>query len=128
VTVVGDFEDTTLQLLRGAREVEIETAAGEDAPRHRTVIWVVVDERDRPFIRSVRGPIARWYREARSEPAVALLVGGRRIPVRAVPASDPERVDSASRALRTKYASSRASLAAMLRDETLPTTLELRPG
>jgi hypothetical protein len=125
--VADSFEDTTRQLLRDAREVEIETAAGQGAPRHRTIIWVVVDDGDRVFIRSVRGPVGRWYREVRAEPAVSLLVAGRRIPVQAEQASDPGRVEAASRALRSKYAGSRASLAAMLRDETLPTTLELLP-
>lgn len=118
------FSPADLELLRGAREVWVVTGR----ERHRTIIWVVVDEQDRVLVRSVRGPRGRWYREAVADPNVALEVGSRVIPVRAELAGDPDRVEAASQALRTKYGRSRGSLAAMLVDETLPTTLELTPA
>lgn len=117
------FSPADLELLRGTREVLIVTGARQ----HRTIIWVVVDDQDRVLVRSVRWAHSRWYREALAEPGVALEVDGRRIPVRVEPAGDADRIEAASQALRTKYAGSRGSLAAMLREETLPTTLELLP-
>ena len=122
----AQFDRPTLEQLRSAIEVEIETRAGAGAIPHRTIIWVVVDEEDRVFVRSVRGPIGRWYREAVAQPACLLSVGEGRIPVLAVAAADPEQVGSCSRALRAKYANS-ASTPSMLREATLPTTLRLLP-
>ena len=117
------FSPADLELLRTAREVRVVTGK----QRHRTIIWVVVDDQGRVLVRSVRGARGRWYREAVAEPSVALEVGARLIPVRVELAGDADRIEAASQALRTKYARSRGSLAAMLVDEILPTTLELLP-
>jgi hypothetical protein len=117
-----------LALLRDTQEVEIETRPAPDVPPHLTVIWVVVDEQDRALIRTYRGPRSRWYREATADGTARIHAGGYTIDVRVEHAADPERVEACSEALRRKYASSRASLAAMLVPEVLPTTLELLPG
>jgi hypothetical protein len=113
--------------LRKASTVTIETSAGPDAPVHRTVIWIVADERGRAFVRSVRGRRGRWYREIVANPSGAVFVGGRRIAVRAAPA-DQAGIEACSRLLSEKHATSKASLASMLRDEVLDTTLELGPA
>ena len=63
----------------------IETSRDADSPEHRTIIWVVVVGGE-AFVRSVRGPKGRWYREISSNPEGALHVGDERIPVRATPA------------------------------------------
>lgn len=119
------FSADDLALLDRSEEVRIETrAAGRGA--HSTIIWVVVDAGD-VFIRSVRGARGRWYREAVANPAVALLVDGRRVTTTAIPASDPESVERASAALRRKYATDPA-LASMVREHTLETTLRLEPA
>ena len=119
--------DPELRLtLRTARTIRIETSAGADRPVHEAVIWVVVDEVGRVLVRSWRGERGRWYRELRANPTGVLRLGSRIVPIRAEHAADPERVESCSRGLRDKYASSRGSLAQMLVDEVLPTTLELR--
>ncbi len=112
--------------LRKARTITIETSAGADAPVHRTIIWIVADETGRAFVRSVRGPRGRWYRELVAHPSGAVIVGGHRLPVRAV-AADEAGIKACSRLLRQKYATSRASLASMLQDDILDTTLELEP-
>ncbi|MEO7334873.1 MAG: DUF2255 family protein [Gemmatimonadales bacterium] len=116
-----------LALLRDAEEVRIETTAGEGRPVHRTIIWVMVDALDRVLIRSFLGPSARWYREVMAQPDCRLEVGNRMLNVRTVPATDAERVTACSDELRRKYAGHGSSLTGMLRDETLPTTLELLP-
>jgi hypothetical protein len=118
------FDQETLDQLREADEVRVETSTGDAV--HRTIIWVVVDGDD-VFIRSVRGPRGRWYRELKASGTGALILGRKRIPIRAVPADDPESIERASRALREKYRPG-GSLQSMLRPETLPTTLRIEPA
>lgn len=119
--------DAELDLLRGAHEVRIETARGEGAPVHRTIIWVVVDDRDRVLIRTYRGPGSRWYREALSSGRCRLLVDGHALEFRLEEADDPERIAACSAALAAKYQGD-PSTPAMLRDEVLGTTLQLHPA
>jgi hypothetical protein len=124
----GSFDAETLKLLDETREVRIETRRDDDSPEHRTIIWVVVVEGE-VYVRSVRGPQGRWYREISSNPEGALRVGEIRIPVRATSATDDATVDAVSAAIRSKYEkSSPGSAAAMVRPEVLPTTLELSPA
>ncbi len=122
---VMTFRPDDLDLLATTEEVEIETRAADGAV-HRTIIWVVVDGSD-VFIRSVRGATARWYREARAARDVAIHVAGRRVPVRVVPAPDPDSIARASAQLGHKYTADPAT-PAMLRDEVLGTTLRLDPA
>jgi len=119
------FQPSDLELLRTQEEVEIETSASEAGPIHRTIIWVVVDDQDRVLIRSYRGPGARWFREITAQPEGRVHVRGHALPVRVVPATDPDRVAACSEGLRSKYAG-HASMPFMLRNY-LETTLELLP-
>lgn len=119
------FEATDIALLRDEQEIEIETSAAEEAPLHRAIIWVVVDDRDRVLIRSYRGPEARWFREVTSHPEVRVHVKARALDVRAIPAADPDRVAACSDGLRRKYAGD-PSMPRMLQQH-LETTLELVP-
>jgi hypothetical protein len=121
------FDRETLQLLDEIKEVRVETRRDENAPVHRTTIWVVTVDGD-VFVRSVRGARGRWYQEVSANPSAALHVGDRRIPVRAVPVTDEPTVGAVSEAYRSKYGrTSPGSTRAMLRPETLPTTLRLEP-
>lgn len=119
------FASDDVARIAPAVEVEIETQA-PNGPVHRTVIWVVVDGEE-AFIRSYRGPNARWYREALANPAVALHVDGRRLPATAIPATDPDSIERTSEALRRKYAGD-SGLSGMLATENLATTLRLEPA
>jgi hypothetical protein len=119
--------EADLELLRAAREVRIETSRAEGAPVHRTIIWVVVDERDRVLIRTYGGSGSRWYREALSSGRCRLLVEGRAVEFGVEVADDPERIAACSAALADKYRGD-ASTPAMLRDEVLGTTLQLHPA
>lgn len=121
------FEPELLVALGEAREVIVETSHGPGQPVRETIIWVVVDDADRVLVRSVRGPRGRWYRELLANPWGALRIGASRVPVRAEHAGDPDRVASCTRALEMKYRSARASLAAMVRDDVLGSTLQLTP-
>jgi hypothetical protein len=119
------FSDEELRLLQETAEVRIETQA-PGKPARRTIIWIVVDGGD-AFIRSWKGPGARWYRSALANPAVAVVVDDRRLPATAIPATDPDSVERVSTALKTKYAGDPAA-ASMVRPEILDTTLRLEPA
>jgi hypothetical protein len=122
----GSFDRATLDRLRSAEEVELEISAAPGGEAHRTIIWVVVDEHDRVLIRSVRGSLARWYREAVAHPACLLHLEGMAVAVSAVPATDDERVAACSRGYLTKYRG-HGAMRSMITPATLPTTLELLP-
>ena len=123
----GSFAPETLQLLNETREVRVETCRDEEAPAHRTTIWVVTVDGD-VFVRSVRGERGRWYREVSANPVATLHVGDRRIPVRASPVTEEQTVGAVSDAYRRKYGrTSPGSTRAMVQPETLPTTLKLEP-
>jgi hypothetical protein len=118
------FEESDLDLLATAKEIRVETrsAAGEV---HKTIVWPLVRD-GVVYLRSYRGPSGRWYREALADPGVALLFDRRRLPARAVPATDAASVEACSAALREKYRRS-YSLEAMLDPVVLPTTLRIEP-
>jgi hypothetical protein len=122
------FDQDTLNAFDSTPEVEIETSRGDGAPAHRTTIWIVVVDGDEVYVRSVRGPAGRWYRELVAHPVGAVHVGDKAVPVRAHSAADAATVARVSNAFNEKYlARSPGPTAAMLRDETLPTTLRLEP-
>jgi hypothetical protein len=122
------FGEETLRLLDETKEVRIETRRDDDAQEHRTIIWVVVTGGE-VFVRSVRGDKGRWYREISANPEGALHVEDDRIPVKAAPATEEATVNAVSAAFRSKYQqSSPSSTEAMVRPETLPTTLKLSPA
>ena len=118
------FEGTDLDQLRSEEEIEIETSSDPGAA-HRAIIWVVVDDEDRVLIRSYRGPGARWFREVVAKPECRIHVRGRALDVRAVAATDPDRVAACSEGLRTKYDGHSATPS--MRRRHLETTLELVP-
>jgi hypothetical protein len=104
--------------------VDIETQPPEGEP-HRVTIWAVVDD-DRVFVRSWKGPEARWYREIQANPAAALIVDGQRFAVTAVPATDPDSVERTNNGFRRKYAGNPGA-EAMCAENLLETTLRLEP-
>ena len=119
------FRESDRDAIAAAKEVRIETrsASGEV---HRAIIWTAEHEGEL-YVRSFRGPRGRWYREAIADPSVAILVDGRRIEARAVPATDAASIEACSAGLTAKYPRSQ-SLRAMLVDDVLPTTLRLEPA
>ena len=119
------FAESDLAAIAGAKEIEIETRSASGAV-HRTIIWVVARD-GAVYVRSVNGQTARWYREATSNPAIALHVGGRRLPARAIGAADAPSVEACSAGLRAKYRPS-GSLDSMLADDVLQTTLKVEPA
>jgi hypothetical protein len=117
-----NFDADTLRELRDVQEVAIRT---EKHPKSAVVIWVVVAD-DEVFVRSWRGAKGRWYRDLAAGVPATLEFAGRRLAVRALPASDQAALARASREFLRKYQRS-THAQEMVRSETLPTTLRLEP-
>lgn len=126
MTEVATFPPEVLKQMRTRKQVRIETRRAAEAPVHRTIIWVVVDDRDRVLIRTWRGPTSRWYREALAHPDCVLWLGNEAVDVHVEPALDPDRVAATSLGYETKYAGDPA-VRGMVAEVVLPTTLELKP-
>jgi hypothetical protein len=116
------FDADTLRALQDVQEPRIRT---EKHPRSAVVIWVMVDGDD-VFVRSWLGAKGRWYKDLASGGNATLEFAGRKLSVRAIPASDDASVERASRAILTKYRHS-SHAQEMVRSEILPTTLRLEP-
>lgn len=126
--LVVSFEPETLSTWNTTPEIDIETSRGENAPVHRTTIWIVIDG-DVAYVRSVRGPAGRWYREMRANPHGAVHAEATRVAVAAEPVEDAATIERVSDLLRQKYERRwPGPTASMLREETLPTTLRLTPA
>jgi hypothetical protein len=110
---MAKFDADTLRELRDFQEVVIRT------DRHP-------DNEVEIFLRSVRGPRGRWYRDLATGGLATLEFAGRRLEVQALPASDADSIGRASREYLRKYQPSPYAQS-MVRAEALPTTLRLEP-
>jgi hypothetical protein len=119
------FEESDLDLLASMEEIRVETRS-QAGDTHKTIVWPLV-RHGVVYLRSYKGPSGRWYREALADPEIALLFDRRRLPARALPATDAASVEACSAALRDKYRRSH-SLEAMLAPAVLPTTLRIEPA
>jgi hypothetical protein len=117
---MANFDAETLRELRDAREVAIRT---DKHPKTGVVIWVVVADGE-VFVRSVYGTRGRWYRDLAAGGAATLEFAGRRLTVQALPESDVDAVDRASREYLRKYQPSPYA-PAMVKPDVLRTTLRL---
>jgi hypothetical protein len=117
------FDADTIGALRETEEVSIRT---EKHPRNAVVIWVAVAD-DEVFVRSARGAKGRWYRDVATGEPATLEFAGRRLAVRAVPATDQASIERASREYLRKYRTS-PYVQSVVRPDILPTTLRLEPG
>ena len=96
---MAKFDAQTLGELQDVQELAIRT---EKHPESAVVIWVVVAD-DEVFVRSWRGAKGRWYRDLAAGVPATLEFAGRRLAVRALPASDQAAVARASREFLRKY-------------------------
>ncbi len=123
--MTGRFPADVLKRFDETKIVEIETLSAKGT-KHSVKIWIVIAD-GVPFVRSVRGPQGRWYRELVARGEGAVVAGGKRMEVKATHDRTKAAIDATSDALRRKYKSSGASLASMLRSEVLDTTVRLEP-
>jgi hypothetical protein len=119
------FPPAVLKSFDETRVVEIETRSAKGT-KHLISIWIVVVD-GVPYVRSVRGPAGRWYRELLARGEGAVVAGARRTAVRAKQDKSPKAIEAVSAALRKKYARSGQSLQSMLRANVLDTTVRLDP-
>jgi hypothetical protein len=119
---MATFPPETLHELRDRKEVAIRT---EKHPGSAITIWVVVPDSD-VLVRSVRGGKGRWFRDLAGGGPATLEFNGQRLVVQAVPATDADSIERASRAFLSKYRSSPYA-ESIVRPEVLQTTLRLEP-
>ena len=122
---MSGFSDVALKAFADTREVDVETRSA-DGKLHSVIIWIVVVD-GVPYVRSVRGPKGRWFRELMARKEGAIKVGRVRYPVRPKLVKDEATNGRVSQAIRTKYKTSKASVSAMVRAEVLATTARLEP-
>jgi hypothetical protein len=83
----------------------LKTTSASGTP-HKTKLWVVVVEGE-PYLRSMNGPGARWYREIlRTGDGEIWLLDDeqkRRLPVRAEAVDDPATLAQVTKAIKKKY-------------------------
>jgi hypothetical protein len=121
----ASFAVDVLKRFDQTKVVEIETVSPKGT-KHSVMIWIVVVD-GVPYVRSVRGPKGRWYRELLARGDGAIVAGGKRTAVKAKQDRTKAAIDGTSDALRRKYKTSGASLASMLRADVLDTTVRLEP-
>jgi hypothetical protein len=119
---MAKYNTDTLRKLRDAQEVAIRT---EKHPNTAVVIWVVVTDNE-VFVRSVYGARGRWYRDLAAGGPATLEFADGRLPVQAVPETDPAAIVRASGEYLKKYQPSPYAQA-MVKSEILSTTLRLEP-
>lgn len=119
---MATFDKDTLSRLHDQHEVSIRTAKH---PETSVTIWVVAAG-DEVYVRSVRAAKGRWFKDLAKGGDATLEVSGRRLPVTAIPANDSGSVERASAEYLRKYRTSPYAQA-MVKAETLPTTLRLEP-
>jgi hypothetical protein len=120
------FPKDVLERFDTTKVVEIETRSAKGT-QHSVKIWIVVVD-GVPYVRSVRGPAGRWYRELLARGEGAIVAGGKRTAVKATHDRTKSEIAATSEALRRKYKSSGSSLASMLRPDVLDTTVRLEPA
>jgi hypothetical protein len=119
---MATFDADTLRELRGVHEVTIRT---EKQPNTAVPIWVVTAG-DEVYVRSVKGPSGRWYRDLAAGGSATVEFAGRRVPVRATQVNDTAAIERASREYLNKYQPSPYA-PSIVRPEVLATTLRLEP-
>jgi hypothetical protein len=115
--------------LKAAQEVLLATTSSS-GDLHRTKLWVVVVEGE-PYLRSMNGPGARWYREIlRTGDGELILIDdgkkGVRLGVHAEEVDDPATLAQVSKALKKKYGWTHPQyLPRFLDDDSVAATLRL---
>jgi hypothetical protein len=123
---VARFPADVVERFDRTKVVEIETKSAKGT-KHSVPIWIVTVD-GVPYVRSVRGPQGRWYRELLARGEGAIVAAGKRTPVKATHDRTKAAIESVSDALRRKYKGSGSSLASMLRSDVLDTTVRLEPA
>jgi hypothetical protein len=118
------LDRSTIELLDAAIEVEARTPRRDGSISSRP-IWVVVSDGE-AYVRSYRGPAGAWYRRAKGNGALTLVVDGTEVRATVEPVDDDAVNRRVSEAYRDKYgARSPGPTETMVNDEVSATTLRL---
>jgi hypothetical protein len=118
------LDSSTIERLDAAIEVEARTPRRDGSTSSRP-IWVVVSGGD-AYVRSYRGASGAWYRRAKADGALTLVVDGTEVPAVVEPVEDDDVNGRVSEAYRDKYgARSPGPTETMVDDEVSATTLRL---
>ena len=118
------LDPRTIDLLDAAVEIEARTPRRDGSISSRP-IWVVVSDGE-AYVRSFHGATGAWYRRAKADGALTLVVDGNDVPVTVEPVDDDDVNRRVSDAYRDKYgARSPGPTATMVNDEISATTLRL---
>lgn len=113
--------------LRATQEVMLGTTSASGA-RHDTKLWVVVVDGE-PYLRSMNGPGARWYREALRDGAAEMVLlddKDKKLRVHAEHVDDPATLAQVTKAIKKKYGWTHPQyLPRFLDDESVAATLHL---
>jgi hypothetical protein len=115
--------------LKAAQEVMVGTTS-PSGDHHETKLWVVVVD-GKPYLRSMNGPGARWYRELTSAGSGELVAldDGWRLPISVERVGDPDVVHDVSKAFKKKYGWTHPQyIKRFLDEESLEATLRLDVG
>lgn len=123
--MAGAFPADTLERFDKTEVVDIVTRSAKGA-QHSMPIWIVVAD-GVPYVRSVRGPQGRWYRELLARGEGVVVAGGERIAVKATHDRATTAIEATSAALRRKYGRYAGPVASMLQADVLDTTVRLDP-
>jgi hypothetical protein len=121
------LDDSTIERLDAAIEVDAQTPRRDGSTSSRP-IWVVVAD-GQPYVRSYRGTRGAWYRRAKADGTLTLVVDGSEVLATAEPVVDDDVNRAVSEAYRDKYgARSPGPTETMVNDEVSATTLRLGGG
>jgi hypothetical protein len=119
------LDPSTIDLLDAAIEIQARTPRRDGSTSSRP-IWVVVSDGE-AYVRSYRGDAGAWYRRAKADGTLTLVVDGTEVRATAEPVEDDEVNARVSDAYREKYsARSPGPTETMVDDDVSATTLRLR--
>ncbi len=119
------FEESLLRRLDRAREVSVRTRR-RDGSAVDLPIWIVTVDRV-PYVRSFRAEQGAWYRRARRDGTMTLVVGDQAVPVMVEPEEADEPNRHVSEAFTAKYGGSQG-VRTMVSAPVTATTLRISPS
>jgi len=120
---MADFTADERRLLDGTDEVQVGFR-----PAQRIPIWIAVVGDD-VYVRSVKGANGKWYQALAAGRAFWLHTGASEWSIVGEHVTDAAEIERVSEAFTRKYDKRwHASTVAMLRPETLPTTMRIAPA
>jgi deazaflavin-dependent oxidoreductase (nitroreductase family) len=93
-----------LERIRDASTVELTTTGRKSGKSHTRPVWFVVDE-GKILVQAGKDGKSDWYRNLRQNPVVTVRQGEYQFRTRALPVTDPARVDAIHQLFLKKYTS-----------------------